>query len=165
MKSLAISALGLVSVLYVFSLSAIAAAGDKITGGADSVLAGGISISLTANAVVTGNGSIKGHIQYSREAQTSAVELYVHAVAECMWISADGTSAVVAGPATVQSNPNGAPTADWFVIAIREGGTGAGDEVRAIFATEADGLLKCQNGETSFPGEVLEGNFTLRKAL
>lgn len=138
-----------------------AAAGDKVTGGAEYIEAGGVTFSMTANAIATEKG-VKGHIQYSREAQSGALELYVHAAVKCMWVADDGLTAVVAGPAHVQSNPGDVETGPWLIAAIQEGGIGAGDGVRTVFAEEWEATNACLEGTTEFPGLVMEGNFTIR---
>ena len=142
-------------------VAVLAAAGGKVTGGAESVDAGGVTFSMTANAITTDKG-LKGHIQYSREAQSGAVELYVHAAAKCLWVADDGMSALVAGPAHVQSNPGEVETGPWLIAAINEGGIGAGDAVRVAFAEEWEATNACLEGTTEFPGLVMEGNFTIR---
>lgn len=146
------------SILLVLAAPSAFAGGPKITGGADRINAGGTIISMTVNSINTSNG-IKGSIQYSREANNGAAELFVHASSYCMWISADGLRAVVAGPAMVQSGVSGG---EWFFAAIQEGGTGYGDMVRAGFATMTQGMDACTNGESSFPGLVEEGEFKIR---
>jgi len=136
-----------------------AGAGAKVTGGAETITAGGIIFSMTANGIETPKG-LKGNIQYSREANNGAVELYVHASVACMWISADGLRAELGGPAMVQSNPTGIATNDWLMVAIEEGGTGSGDSVKVNFVP-AESVC---DGQTSFPGDVLEGEFKIRPA-
>lgn len=134
--------------------------GAKITGGAERINAGGVIFSMAMNAIDTPKG-VKGSIQYSREANNGAAELFVHAKAQCFWISDDGLRAVVAGPAEVQS---GYQSNTWFFAAVREYGTGYGDQVRAGFINQAGGEAKCANGETNFPGLVEEGEFKIRPA-
>jgi hypothetical protein len=145
--------------LALLSSGAMAA---KLTGGAETVTAGGVIFSVTANAISTDKG-IKGHIQYTRENQSIA-DLIAHASVECFGISTDGLTAVAAGPATVQYNPNNLTTGAYLVIWVHEGGTGFGDAVRVYFATEAQATAICANPDSAnaFPGEVLEGNFTIR---
>jgi len=141
------------------------AGGPKVTGGGNTIKSSAAEIlfSMTASGIETGNGRINGSIQYSREANNGSAELFVHTSVVCMWISPDGLSAVVAGPAEVQSNPSGIAEEAWFFAAIQEGGTGYGDRVRTGFVDVQGGLDKCLNGETLFPGLVEEGNFTIRQ--
>ena len=153
--------LGALIVASGLSVAVLAAAGDKLTGGAEYIDAGGVTFSMTANAITTNKG-LKGHIQYSREAQTGALELYVHAPVKCLWVADDGMSAVIAGPAHVQSNPGDLETGPWLIAAISEGGIGAGDSVRVVFAEEWEATNACLEGMTEFPGLVMEGNFTIR---
>jgi hypothetical protein len=131
--------------LLIVTQSTWAGMSAKVTGGAETITALGVVFSMTANGIETPNG-LKGNIQYSREANNGAMELYVHANVACMWISPDGSRAELGGPAMVQSNPTGLATDDWFRVAIAEGGTGSGDSVRAHFV--AAGTV-C-DGEKSF---------------
>jgi hypothetical protein len=151
------AAAAVVGAMILASPPTSAGTGHKVTGGAETITAGGVVFSMTANAIQTKSG-LKGHMQYSREAQDGTVELYVHATPECLWVSGDGMKAEMAGPAMVQSNPNGFPTNDWLAVAIEEGGTGFGDAVRVHFV---DAGYSCP-GESSFPGDVLEGEFKIR---
>ena len=148
------------SLLTIAATSPAFAGGAKITGGAERISTGSVIFSMTVNAIDTAKG-VKGSIQYSREAQGSTPELFVHAKSECFWISSDGLQAVVAGPAEVQS---GIQDDVWFFAAIREGGTGYGDLVRAKFVGQLAGEALCKNGETSFPALVEEGEFKIRPA-
>ena len=135
---------------------------QKLTGGAEWTDANGIVFSVTANAVMTPKG-IKGNIQYTREDQTIP-DLSVHAAVECFGVSADGQYAVAAGPAVIQYNPNGLTTGDYLIFAVKEGGTGDGDRVRVWFDNEATANSFCTDpaSNTTFPGHVYDGNFTLR---
>lgn len=147
-----------VAVACLFAISPASAAASKVSGGGEQINAGGITFSMTVNANET-RGGIKGAIQYSRTANSGGQALSVHAQAACFWVSPDASRAVVAGPAEVQA---GTSEGDWFFAAVKEGGTGSGDRVRAGFASESEARTKCDNGETLFPGVVEEGNFTIR---
>lgn len=156
------SVVGALIVATGLGVAAYAAAGDKVTGGAEYIDAGGVTFSMTANAIATEKG-VKGHIQYSREAQNGTLELYVHAPAKCMWVADDGMSAVVAGPAHVQSNPGDLETGPWLMATIREGGTGAGDSVGVVFVEEWMTTNACLGEPGESPDVVMEGNFTIRR--
>jgi hypothetical protein len=147
-----------IAIASIIGTSLAAAAEPKVTGGGEQIVAGGITFGMTVNAIDTRSG-VKGSIQYSREANGGAQALSVHAKATCLWVSPDASRVVVAGPAEVQA---GVSEGDWFFAAVKEGGTGSGDRVRAGFASETEGRNKCENGETRFPGLVAEGNFTIR---
>ena len=131
--------------------------GDKVTGGAETITAAGVTFSMTVNGITTNKG-LKGNIHYSRESTAGEPELFVHASVECLHVSADGMEAEIAGPAMIQANTIGASTNDWFAVAVQEGGTGSGDSVRARFVPAG---FVC-NGENSFPGDVMEGEFKIR---
>jgi hypothetical protein len=135
--------------------------GDRVTGGAEYIAAGGVTFSMTANAITTPKG-LRGSIQYTRDNGTAA--LIVHASVECLVISADGTRAVMAGPAMVQENTIGANTNDWFAAAVREDGTGSGDNVRAWFVTAGFSCAGYNLDSSAFPGEVMDGEFKIRPA-
>ena len=136
----------------------------KLNGGSGNVVAGGINFSLTANALTSGKGEVKGNLQYSRENQ-SVADLSVHAKVECYGVLSDGTVATAAGPADVQNDPSNAVPSDyWMYVAVKEGGTGSGDTVRVRFLSETDAKAMCENPnlETTFPGLVEEGDFTIK---
>lgn len=146
-----------ITIACLIGSSPAAAETSKVSGGGEQITAGGITFSMTVNANETPSG-VKGSIQYSRTENGGVQALSVHAQAACVWVSPDGTRAVVAGPAKVQA---GAKENEWFFAAIKEGGAGSGDRVRAGFASESAAMIKCDAGETRFPGIVEEGNFTI----
>ncbi len=165
-----LSLLGLVVfVFFAMAPAAHAGVGDRVTGGAEEIQAGSVIISITANAIemLDKDGvpkGIKGSVQYTRE-DADGKALIVHSPAECLFISADGLSAEIAGPAVVHENTVGISTDDWFIVGIREGGTGAGDTVRAGFIPAGDGCTGAFVGACSAsgcPGLVLEGEFKIR---
>jgi hypothetical protein len=156
------SGLIVAGLLMTGSTAAIAnGVGDRVTGGAEYIAVGGITFSMTANAITTPRG-LRGSIQYTRDNGSAA--LVVHATVECLFISADGTRAVMAGPPTVQENTIAANTNDWFAASVREGGTGSGDNVRAWFVSSTFNCATYNLDSAAFPGEVLEGEFKIRPA-
>lgn len=125
----------------------------RVTGGGDCQV-GSTVFSLAVNVIEDPQGELKGKIQYTRE------DLEFHADVMCSAVSEDGTVAVAAGPARIQTgsyNP-------WAGVAIQEGGTGSGDLVRVPgFDTEGAALAYCEEAnETFFPAEVIDGDFTIR---
>jgi hypothetical protein len=148
---------------------------DKLVGGASEIQPeSGVIYSLSANAIRTPR-KLVGHIQYSLDNdQTGTPLLYVHSAVDCAgWATTgDGTHTVIAieGAASVQENAEGMATDDRVVVAIKDLGTGMGDQVFFSFATaETEGDF-CANpagvldDNDNLPDVVLEGEFKIRLA-
>lgn len=118
---------------------------EKVTGGGQ-FLAGGTAFSVTTSASDTG-----GQIQYSRS------DLSFHATVECVEVSADGSTAVTAGPARGQDGTVLAPDA-WVKLEVQEGGDNP-DRVRVVLHT---GAVDC-TPTGSYPGVAVDANFTIRQ--
>jgi hypothetical protein len=140
---------------------------EKLTGGGERAWCcpwGPDLFSVSANAIRTPEGRVKGHIQYSCTGQPMSPDLIVHAYVKCFNVSADGLVAVAAGPANASLDPTNYTLGKWLVIAVKEGGTGFGDKVRVIALDEEEAIEYCTNIRTDdsyFPGRVEEGNFTI----
>jgi hypothetical protein len=134
---------------------------NKVTGGGQAA-AGGVDFSITTSAWNDGNGHVGGQMQYSRYDQTLP-DLSMHGKVECFNVFEDGAVAVAAGPAKAQYDPGGAVGSDdWMVVEIREGGIGAGDEVRVRLMSDSDVQDVCDSPSGIFPGLVYDGNFSIR---
>jgi len=142
----------------------------KITGGAEQILAGGDTISVTVNAIKVGPNKdvTKGNIQYTREDFEGMDDLIVHAKVDDFYVNPDGEYAVAIGEAMPQYDPGGQVfELAWVVVQILEGGTGAGDQIRFRIKDEDEAKAILSAAPTtpvpaSLPGEVLEGEFKLR---
>lgn len=118
---------------------------DKVTGGGQ-FLAGGTAFSVTTSA-----SDVGGQIQYSRSGYS------FHATVECLEVSADGTSAVAAGPARGQDGTVLAADA-WVKLEVKDGGDNP-DRVRVVLHT---GDVDC-TPTGSYPGVATDANFTIRQ--
>lgn len=135
----------------------------KVTGGADAA-SGTIDFTLAVNVIEDKDGNVRGKIQYSREDQAGAQALKFHASVECSELFSSGTTATAVGPITnVQEDPAGQidlDTMNFAVVAVEEGSP---DRVRVYFVSSDDSQSACTTEETSFPGIVQDGNYTLRE--
>ena len=141
--------------------------GDKLTGGAEDISAGGVTISVAAHALMTGKG-LKGQFQYTRENQAIA-DLVLHGTVQCAGFGTNGTSgndiAVVTGPGVAQIDDGGSfSPGDWIVIGIEDVAIGSGDKVRVRIEPEGVATAFCDDPASllNFPGIVIEGEFKVR---
>lgn len=116
-------------------------------------------LQLSVNAS-GGDGIASGSAQYTRLTAGGAPELELDMPVSCMWVADDAESVVMAGPATVTSNPRSAAVDEWFVIALQKR-PAEKERIRTLFATQREAAAKCASGETLFPAIVDSGGFEI----
>lgn len=116
-------------------------------------------LQLSVNAS-GGDGAASGSAQYTRLTGEGSPELELDMPVSCMWVADDAQRVVMAGPATVTSNPRSAAVDEWFVIALQKK-PAEKERIRTLFATQREATAKCANGETLFPAIVDSGGFEI----
>lgn len=116
---------------------------SQVTGGVTA--SAGVVFDLDVSSRTDGD-TVKGQIQYTREAQGSTAALSMHATVECVYVDASTGNVAIRGPVNVQDGSWGS----FVTVEIRADGA-------AVRVHDGSGTNCGYTG--SFPGAVQEGSF------